>query len=461
MPAMTTIQRALHKALEALGQGSPHLDHEFFRFWRGTGDPNDSPTKDLVWSRCTASDEPLDGLVSIGETVRNLDWLSARRQLREIAPVVELVELMTLVLWERRILEKAPAVQTGSDVPMLPLNAPLAASLIASAWLNVNVRIVLDDKGQLCVLNTLSDAKPSEWGNPTKAIRAEIGAFLHAYGSVGRAEGYDAFRNAKRQRMNHMRNDPNGGVPSVDLLRSRLKLHRNQGRPEPMVAAQSGAADGISGETCRWLRDELNVASFQMGSTDDQDGVNAETLDKFEDLQGEISDTLQEIFLKLHESSKEVQMEKAKVFISYSHADKEWLGKIKLFLGQLEDNGQLEIWEDTRIETGDEWRKGIENALSSCTLAVLLLSINFARSKFIRDEEMPKIWKRREQEGVEIYPILVRNFPWEEDQNLAKLQIKMHDGKALNKLSEDECDDALTAIGREISKKLRAKQERT
>ena len=74
---------------------------------------------------------------------------------------------------------------------------------------------------------------------------------------------------------------------------------------------------------------------------------------------------------------------------------------------------------------------------------------------------MPKIWKRREQEGVEIYPILVRNFPWEEDQNLAKLQIKMHDGKALNKLSEDECDDALTAIGREISKKLRAKQERT
>lgn len=461
MQAMTTIQRALHKALEALGQGSPHLDHEFFRFWQGTGDPTDSPIKELVWSRCTASDEPLDGLVSIGETVRNLDWLSARRQLREIAPVVELVELMTLVLWERRILEKVPAAQTGSDVPMLPLNAPLAASLIASAWLNVNVRIVLDDKGRLCVLNTLSDAKPSEWGHPTKAIRAEIGAFLHAYGSVGRAEGYDAFRNAKRQRMNHMRDDPNGGVPSVDLLRSRLKLHRSQGRPEPMVAAQSSAADGISGETCRWLRDELNVASFQMGSTDDQDDVNAETLNRFEDLQGEISDTLEEIFLKLHKSSKDTPMKKSKVFISYAHADKDWMEEIKLHLGQLEDNGQLVIWEDTKIETGDNWRQEIEESLSSCTIAVLLLSINFARSKFIKNEEMPKIWRRHEQEGIEIYPILVRNFSWEEDPILPKIQIKMHEGKALNSLSEPDCDNALTAIVREISQKLRAKQERT
>lgn len=150
-------------------------------------------------------------------------------------------------------------------------------------------------------------------------------------------------------------------------------------------------------------------------------------------------------------------MQKAKVFISYSHADKEWLDRVKLFLGQLEDNGQLEIWEDTKIGTGDEWRKQIDDALSSCTIAVLLLSIHFARSRFIKDEEMPRIWERRKNDGVEIYPILVKNFPWEEDTNLARIQIKMHEGKALNKLSEDECDDALTAISREISRKLKAR----
>lgn len=458
MLVMTTLQRALHSALAHVEPC--HLDHEFFGHWREMGADRDGSIKDLVWRRCTQQDKPLQGLVWIGSTVQALDWLSARQQLREIAPVVELVELMTLVLWERRILDIAPPAQVGSSVPMLPLNAPLAASLIASAWLNVNVRIVLDGQGRLCVLNTLSDAKPSEWGNPTKAIRAEIGAFLHAYGHIGRAESYDAFRNAKRQRMRQMRNDPDSGVPSAELLRVRLEQHRQQGRLEPMVAAKSGAADGISRETCLWLRDELNIASFQMGSTDGQDGVDVDILDKLEDLKGEISDTLQEIFLKLHESSKDIDMKKAKVFISYAHADKEWLDKIKLFLGQLEDNGQLEIWEDTKIETGDDWRSEIENALSSCTIAVLLLSIHFARSKFIKDEEMPKIWKRHEQEGVQIYPVLVRNFPWEEDKNLAKIQIKMHDGKALNKLSEDECDDALTAIGREISQKLRAKQER-
>jgi hypothetical protein len=255
--------------------------------------------------------------------------------------------------------------------------------------------------------------------------------------------------------------NPDVGVPTSDLLQLELAQHREDGLPDPMVLVNAGSHDGVDHATCVWLRDELGVSSFQLAPEHERSGMKQSDLDKFNGLKANLMRTLQAIFLKLHESPKEEQMKKAKVFISYAHADKEWLDRIKLFLGQLEDDGQLDIWEDTKIGTGDDWRQGIEEALSSCTMAVLLLSINFARSRFIKDEEMPKIWKRHKQDGIEIYPILVRNFPWEQDQNLATIQIKMHEGKALNKLSEDECDDALTAIGREISGKLRAKQERT
>lgn len=459
MTAMTTIQRALHKALEHATQ--PDLDHEFFGHWRETGADRDGPIKDLVWRRCTTQDKPLQGLVWMRSAVERLDWLSARNRIESVGPVVELVELMTLVLWERQILEVTPPSAGGSVAPKLPLDASLAACLIASAWLNVNVKIVLDDKRQLCALNVLSDTKPSNFGrDPRRAVLAEIGAYIDAYGRMGSTGRYVDFRQVKRQSIRNMQ-DPDVGVPTCELLQLELEQHRKDGLPDPMVLVDAGSHDGVDHATCLWLRDELSVPSFQLIPAHERSGLQQVELDKFNGLKANLARTLQAVFMKIHESAKEKPMERTKVFISYSHEDDEWLKKVSKFLGPLEKKGILDVWTDKRIGTGDDWRQEIDSALSSSSIAILLLSVDFANSSFIQDIEMQDIWRRHRDEGIWIYPILVRNYPWAIDESLTRLQIKLQEGKSLNELSPAQQENVLTSVAMEIYKKINAQKAKS
>lgn len=459
MTAMTTIQRALHKALEHAAQSS--LDHEFFGHWRETSADRDGRIQDLVLRRCTTHDRPLQGLVWLRTAVNKLDWLSARNRMESVGPVVELVELMTLVLWERQILDVTPPSEFGSVAPKLPLDPSLAACLIASAWLNVNVKIVLDDKRQLCALNVLSDTKPSNFGrDPRRAVLAEIGAYLDAYGRMGSTGRYVDFRQVKRQSIRNMQ-DPEVGVPTCELLQLELEQHRKVGLPDPMVLVEAGSNDGVDHATCLWLRDALGVSSFQLIPTDERSSLEPAELQKFNELKGNLARTLQVVFMKLHESPKEKPMERTKVFISYSHEDDEWLKKVSKFLGPLEKKGILDVWTDKRIGTGDDWRQEIDTALSASSIAILLLSVDFANSDFIQDVEMQEIWRRHRDEGIWIYPILVRRYPWEIDDNLTRLQIKLHEGKSLNDLSPAQQENMLTSVAMEIYKKINAQKAKS
>ncbi|HTS35243.1 MAG TPA: toll/interleukin-1 receptor domain-containing protein [Candidatus Solibacter sp.] len=96
------------------------------------------------------------------------------------------------------------------------------------------------------------------------------------------------------------------------------------------------------------------------------------------------------------------------VFVSYSHADKQWLDQLRTFLKPLERQGLVRIWDDTNIHAGSKWREEIEKSLESAKMAVLLVTQQFLDSPFILGNEIPPLLTKAEQQGLKVIWIAVK-----------------------------------------------------
>ena len=139
------------------------------------------------------------------------------------------------------------------------------------------------------------------------------------------------------------------------------------------------------------------------------------------------------------------------VFISYSHKDEEWKDRLVTQLGVLKQEGILDLWDDRRIEVGDDWKPEIENAINRAAIAILMISANFLTSKFILDEEVPKFLARREKEGLRVIPLIVKPCAWTQVKWLSKIQARPKDGKPLSTQRAPQADADLAAFAIEIA----------
>jgi hypothetical protein len=96
------------------------------------------------------------------------------------------------------------------------------------------------------------------------------------------------------------------------------------------------------------------------------------------------------------------------VFISYSHADSEWLKRVQIHLKPLERKGLILPWDDTKIEPGMQWKDEINKALDSARVAILLISADFLASDFIVDNELPPLLASAEEHGTLIFPVILK-----------------------------------------------------
>ncbi|MCP5105537.1 MAG: toll/interleukin-1 receptor domain-containing protein [bacterium] len=112
-----------------------------------------------------------------------------------------------------------------------------------------------------------------------------------------------------------------------------------------------------------------------------------------------------------------------KVFISYSHKD--------------------ETWKDWFIE--------IEKALNSAQVVIMLISSHFLGSGFIKREELPRILKRRRDEGVVVIPLVLKPCAWKSVQWLADMQLRPKDGKPLSSMRGHKVDEELAALVNSIA----------
>ncbi len=139
------------------------------------------------------------------------------------------------------------------------------------------------------------------------------------------------------------------------------------------------------------------------------------------------------------------------VFISYSHKDEKEKETLLSHLDVLQQAGLIDLWSDDRIGAGRNWEQEINQAIGRARIAILLVTANFLTSDFILQQEVPALLKRRQSEGLIIFPVIAKACAWREVDWLAKMSVRPKNGKPVWGDGGSHVDEDLTVIAEEIA----------
>src|SRR5262245_51543395 len=150
--------------------------------------------------------------------------------------------------------------------------------------------------------------------------------------------------------------------------------------------------------------------------------------------------------------------QRTRVFISYSHRDRKWLERLHRHSRPLERDHAMEIWDDTQIEAGANWRGEIGAALQSAKVAILLVSADFLASEFIASEELPRLLAAADQDGAIILPLIVSPCRFTHTAGLSRFQAVNSPTKPLIQLNTAERESLFVRVSEEIEAALAPRQ---
>ncbi len=137
------------------------------------------------------------------------------------------------------------------------------------------------------------------------------------------------------------------------------------------------------------------------------------------------------------------------VFISYAHEDEPLKEELEKHLVPLVRKGRIQLWDDRKIEPGDEWNGEIDEALNAARIVLLLVSPDFLASDFIYERELKRAMERHQKGEVRVIPIILRACDWKEEA-FADFQALPKDGKAITTWKNR--DEAWREVARGIRK---------
>jgi hypothetical protein len=110
-----------------------------------------------------------------------------------------------------------------------------------------------------------------------------------------------------------------------------------------------------------------------------------------------------------------------KVFISYSHKDKDLLAELNAQLATMRHLALIEQWTDNEIQPGTEWEPDIWAHFNAADILVLLISADFLNSYYCYQKEFEAAEQRHRRNEVIMVPVIVRACDWK-DGRLDRLQ---------------------------------------
>ena len=119
-------------------------------------------------------------------------------------------------------------------------------------------------------------------------------------------------------------------------------------------------------------------------------------------------------------------------------------------LKTLEQQGQIVLWDDRSIDSGASWYPQLTEIMEKATIAVCLISSDFLNSDFVNKEEIPFLLERRDREGMQLLPVLVRPCLWEAVDWLKKIQMLPGDGLSISADFQGNEDTPLKEVAARI-----------
>ncbi len=151
-------------------------------------------------------------------------------------------------------------------------------------------------------------------------------------------------------------------------------------------------------------------------------------------------------------------MTKPVVFISYNREDEKEKDQLLDHLNTLQVAGLIKPWSDDQIGVGANWEQEIERVMAQADVAILLVTVNFLKSDFILKKEVPKLLKRRANEGLTIVPIIAKPCAWKSIKWLAEINVMPRNGRPVWSDGGSHADEDLVAIAEEVADIIKRKK---
>ncbi len=105
-------------------------------------------------------------------------------------------------------------------------------------------------------------------------------------------------------------------------------------------------------------------------------------------------------------------VDELRVFCSYSHQDRPLRDELVKHLELLRESLLIRAWHDGELTGGQDWQAEIEGHLRDAHVILLLISIDFLRSDFVRDHELTIALERHKAGDALVIPVILRPVPW-------------------------------------------------
>lgn len=147
-----------------------------------------------------------------------------------------------------------------------------------------------------------------------------------------------------------------------------------------------------------------------------------------------------------------VNTKQPKVFLSYSHSDRQWADRLLIHLRAIAD--KVEVWSDSAITVGESWHREIAKAISTADVAILLVSADYLASEFIASEELPRLLESSAHGRTLILPVMLSPAFLDPDSPLLRFQFVNDLHRPLSELKRSEQDKVFVEVARAIQNRL-------